>query len=83
MMKKLSRSSVALSLVPITLTDYPAWVGKTVTHTDNQGHVTLSVSAVGEVRLSLSYLSYNKTIKAPGGRFEIRVPALRLPSLIP
>jgi hypothetical protein len=53
------------------------------TFTDSQGHATLSLSAAGAVRLSISYLGYNKTIKPPGGVFSVRLPALRVPSLIP
>ena len=53
------------------------------TFTDSQGHASLSLSVPGEVRLSVSYLSYNKPIKPPGGVFTIRLPALRIPSLIP
>jgi hypothetical protein len=53
------------------------------TFTDNQGHATLSLSAGGDVRLSVAYLSYNKAIRPPGGAFAIRLPALRVPSLIP
>ncbi len=53
------------------------------TFTDNQGHATLSLSASDEVRLSISYLGYNKTVKPPGGVFSVRLPAQRVPSLIP
>lgn len=53
------------------------------TFTDGQGHASLSLSVPGEVRLSVSYLSYNKPIQPPGGTFAVRLPALRIPSLIP
>jgi hypothetical protein len=53
------------------------------TFTDSQGHATISVSAAGEVRLSVPYLGYSQVVKPPGKPFEIRLAALRLPSLIP
>ena len=53
------------------------------TFTDSQGHAGLSVSAAGEVRLSVPYLGYSQPVKPPGKQFEIRLGALRLPSLIP
>mgnify|MGYP000396859931 FL=1 len=51
--------------------------------TDGQGHASLSVSAAGAVRLSVPYLGYSQPVKPPGKQFEIRLGALRLPSLIP
>ncbi len=53
------------------------------TFTDGQGHASLSVSATGDVRLSVPYLGYTQPVKPPGKQFEIRLGALRLPSLIP
>jgi len=51
--------------------------------TNNEGHATLFVSASQEIRLTVPYLGYSQTVKPPGGQFEIRIPALHLPSLIP
>jgi len=51
--------------------------------TNRAGHATLFVSAAGDVRLSVPYLGYSQAVKAPGGAFEIRIPAIHLPSLIP
>jgi hypothetical protein len=53
------------------------------TFTDSQGHASLSVSATGDVRLSVPYLGYTQPVKPPGKQFEIQLGALRLPSLIP
>jgi hypothetical protein len=53
------------------------------TFTDTQGHAVLSVSTVGEARMSVPYLAYSKSIKPPGGIFQIRLPAVQVPSLIP
>jgi len=51
--------------------------------TDSQGHTSLAVTAAGEVRLSVPYLGYSQPVQPPGKQFEIRLGALRLPSLIP
>jgi hypothetical protein len=51
--------------------------------TDEQGYAAVSVSAMGEVRLSVPYLSYNQPVKPPGKELFIRLTPLRLPSLIP
>jgi hypothetical protein len=51
--------------------------------TDAQGHTTLFVSATNEVRLTVGYLGYSQAVKPPGGQFQIRLPGLQLPSLIP
>ena len=51
--------------------------------TNSQGHVTLFVSTAQAVRLSVTYLGYNQQVKPPGGQFEIRLPPLHLPSLMP
>ncbi len=53
------------------------------TFTDTQGHAALSVSTTGQARLSVPYLAYSKSIKPPGAAFEIRLPAVQVPSLIP
>jgi hypothetical protein len=53
------------------------------TFTDSYGHAVLAVSAPGEVRLSVPYLSYNQLIKPPGKELFVRLTPLRLPSLIP
>ena len=53
------------------------------TFTDSQGHAVLSVSTAGAARLSVPYLAYSKTINPPGAVFEIRLPAVPVPSLIP
>lgn len=53
------------------------------TFTDEQGYAAVSVSAMGEVRLSVPYLSYNQAVKPPGKELFIRLTPLRLPSLIP
>ncbi len=53
------------------------------TFTDSQGHASLSLSATGKVRLSISYLGYNKEIRPPGSVLDVRLPALHVPSLIP
>jgi hypothetical protein len=51
--------------------------------TNNEGHATLFVSASQEIRLTVPYLGYSQAVKPPGGQFEIRIPAIHLPSLIP
>jgi hypothetical protein len=51
--------------------------------TDAYGHVTLSVAAPGEARVSVPYLGYNQAVRPPGKGLTIRLPPLRLPSLIP
>jgi hypothetical protein len=51
--------------------------------TNHEGHATLFVSATQEIRLTVPYLGYSQAVKPPGGAFEIRIPALHLPSLIP
>lgn len=51
--------------------------------TNNEGHATLFVSATQAIRLTVPYLGYSQAVKPPGGAFEIRVPAIHLPSLIP
>lgn len=51
--------------------------------TNTEGHATLFVSATQEIRLTVPYLGYSQAVKSPGGQFEIRIPALHLPSLIP
>jgi len=51
--------------------------------TNSEGHATLFVSATKEIRLTVPYLGYSQAVKPPGGAFEIRIPALHLPSLIP
>lgn len=51
--------------------------------TNTEGHATLFVSATQEIRLTVPYLGYSQAVKPPGGQFEIRIPALHLPSLIP
>lgn len=51
--------------------------------TNNEGHATLFVSASKEIRLTVPYLGYSQAVKPPGGAFEIRIPAIHLPSLIP
>ena len=53
------------------------------TFTGSEGHATLFVSATQEVRLTVPYLGYSQPVKPPGGAFEIRIPAIHLPSLIP
>jgi hypothetical protein len=53
------------------------------TFTDQAGHATLFISAAQDIRLTVPYLGYSQTVKAPGGAFEIRIPAIHLPSLIP
>jgi hypothetical protein len=53
------------------------------TFTNHEGHATLFVSATQEIRLTVPYLGYSQPVKPPGGAFEIRVPAIHLPSLIP
>jgi len=53
------------------------------TFTDSQGHAVLSVSTAGAARLSVPYLAYSKAIQPPGAMFEIRLPAVPVPSLIP
>lgn len=53
------------------------------TFTDGYGHATLTVAAIGEVRLSVPYLSYNQTVRPPGKELSLRLTPLQLPSLIP
>ncbi|MCB0190359.1 MAG: PPC domain-containing protein [Anaerolineae bacterium] len=53
------------------------------TFTNHEGHATLFVSATQEIRLTVPYLGYSQPVKPPGGAFEIRIPAIHLPSLIP
>src|SRR5690606_39036219 len=56
-------------------------LGQTVT--DAQGYAQLRLSAGAEVHLSVAYLGYSQTVRAPGKPVQIRLPALQLPSLIP
>lgn len=51
--------------------------------TDESGYARLSVAATGAVRLSVPYLGYNEPVRPPGRALELRLPPLRLPSLIP
>ena len=51
--------------------------------TDSQGYAQLFIAAPDTVRLSVAYLGFNQTIRAPGKPVQIRLPALHLPSLIP
>lgn len=51
--------------------------------TDEAGHARMTVAASGPVRLSIPYLAYNQTVKAPGEASAVRIKALRLPSIIP
>lgn len=53
------------------------------TFTDGYGHATLTVAAIGEVRLSVPYLSYNQAVRPPGKELILRLTPLQLPSLIP
>jgi hypothetical protein len=53
------------------------------TFTDGYGHAALTVTATGEVRLSVPYLGYNQSIRPPGKELVMRLTPLRLPSLIP
>ena len=53
------------------------------TFTNHEGHATLFISATQEIRLTVPYLGYSQQVKPPGGAFEIRIPAIHLPSLIP
>ena len=75
--------SEGVSGVSVRVLDAPSNRLLTQTFTDSQGYANLSLTAAGEVRLSISYLGYNKSIKAPGGTFAIRLPALHIPNLIP
>jgi hypothetical protein len=51
--------------------------------TDGYGHTRLTVTAPGEVRVSVPYLGYNQAARSPGKSLTIRLVPLRLPSLIP
>ena len=51
--------------------------------TDGGGHANLTVSAPGDVRVSVPYLGYNQVVRAPGKSLTIRLSPMRLPSLIP
>ncbi len=53
------------------------------TFTDAQGYAMLAVPAGGVVRVSVSYLGYNESVKPPGKELSIRLNALTLPSIIP
>ena len=51
--------------------------------TDGGGHANLTVSAPGDVRVSVPYLGYNQVVRSPGKSLTIRLSPMRLPSLIP
>lgn len=51
--------------------------------TDEYGHIGLSVAASAGVRVSIPFLAYTKSMDAPGDTLTVRLPSLRLPSIIP
>jgi len=51
--------------------------------TNEEGYAAVTVTAPGDIRVSVPYLGFNRTIRPPGDAISIRMPPLRLPSLIP
>lgn len=51
--------------------------------TDEYGHINMSVAAPAGVRVSIPFLAYTKEVAAPGDDLTVRLPSLRLPSIIP